>query len=46
MRATTAQSFTGNATPLMMGAIAYVAPFVPVVVLGRWIEKSFAWRRA
>jgi polar amino acid transport system permease protein len=44
--ATTAQSFTGNATPLMMGAIAYIALFVPVVVLGRWIEKSFAWRRA
>jgi len=44
--ATTAQSFTGNATPLMMGAIAYIALFTPVVVLGRWIEKSFAWRRA
>jgi polar amino acid transport system permease protein len=37
-QATTAQSFTGNATPLMMGAIAYVALFVPVVALGRWIE--------
>src|SRR5882724_2140893 len=36
-QATTAQSFTGNATPLMMGAIAYIALFVPVVVLGRWI---------
>src|SRR5215468_11840765 len=45
-QATTAQSFTGNATPLMMGAIAYVALFVPVVALGRWIETRFAWRRA
>ena len=45
-QATTAQSFTGNATPLMMGAIAYIALFVPVVVLGRWIETRFAWRRA
>src|SRR5499426_2932807 len=45
-QATTAQSFSGNATPLMMGAIAYVALFVPVVVLGRWIETRFAWRRA
>jgi polar amino acid transport system permease protein len=44
-QATTAQSFTGNATPLMMGAIAYVALFVPVVALGRWIETRFAWRR-
>ena len=45
-QATTAQSFTGNATPLMMGAIAYIALFVPVVVLGRWIETRFVWRRA
>ena len=45
-RATTAQSFAGNATPLMMGAIAYVILFIPVVVLGRFLETSFAWRRA
>ena len=43
--ATTAQSFSGNATPLMMGAIAYVLLFVPVVVLGRFLETRFAWRR-
>jgi polar amino acid transport system permease protein len=29
-----------------MGAIAYVALFIPVVALGRWIETRFAWRRA
>lgn len=45
-QATTAQSFTGNATPLMMGAIAYILLFVPIVVVGRWIETRFAWRRA
>lgn len=44
--ATTAQSFTGNATPLMMGAIAYVLLFVPIVIIGRWIETRFAWRRS
>jgi polar amino acid transport system permease protein len=44
--ATTAQSFSGNATPLMMGAIAYVILFIPVVVLGRFLETRFAWRRA
>jgi polar amino acid transport system permease protein len=44
-QATTAQSFSGNATPLMMGAIAYVILFVPVVVLGRFLETRFAWRR-
>jgi polar amino acid transport system permease protein len=45
-QATTAQSFSGNATPLMMGAIAYVILFIPVVVLGRYLETRFAWRRA
>jgi len=44
--ATTAQSFSGNASPLMMGAIAYVLIFVPVVYAGRWIENRFAWKRA
>ncbi len=45
-QATTAQSFSGNATPLMMGAIAYVLLFIPVVVLGRLLETRFKWRRA
>jgi polar amino acid transport system permease protein len=44
-QATTAQSFALNATPLMMGAIAYVILFIPVVVLGRFLETRFAWRR-
>lgn len=44
-QATTAQSFSGNATPLMLGAIAYLLLFVPVVVFGRWIETRFAWKR-
>ena len=44
-QATTAQSFSGNATPLMMGAIAYLILFVPVVALGRFLETRFAWRR-
>jgi polar amino acid transport system permease protein len=45
-QATTAQSFAGNATPLMMATVAYLILFVPVVYLGRWIETRFAWRRA
>jgi polar amino acid transport system permease protein len=44
-QATTAESFSGNATPLMMGAIAYVLLFIPVVVLGRFLETRFSWRR-
>ena len=43
--ATTTESFIGNATPLTMGALAYVALFVPVVLFGRWLETRFAWRR-
>jgi polar amino acid transport system permease protein len=45
-QATSATSFAGNATPLMMGAIAYIILFIPVVVLGRFLETRFAWRRA
>jgi polar amino acid transport system permease protein len=45
-QATTATSFSANATPLMMGAAAYIVLFIPVVALGRWIETRFAWRRA
>ena len=44
--ATTTESFIGNATPLTMGALAYVALFVPVVIFGRWLETRYAWRRA
>jgi polar amino acid transport system permease protein len=44
-QASTAESFSGNATPLMMGAIAYVILFLPVVALGRFLETQFAWRK-
>jgi polar amino acid transport system permease protein len=30
----------------MMGAIAYLVLFVPVVIAGRFIETRFAWKRA
>ncbi len=30
----------------MVGAIAYLLLFVPVVLAGNWIEKRFAWKRA
>ena len=45
-QATTAVSFAGNATPLTLGALAYLVLFLPVVILGRWIETRFAWKRA
>lgn len=44
-QATTAQSFSGNPSPLTLGAIAYLVLFIPVVVVGRWIERRFAWKR-
>lgn len=45
-QATTAQSFSGNASPLTLAALAYVALFLPLVILSRWIEHRFAWRKA
>ena len=38
-------SFSFNPTPLMLGAIAYLLLFLPVVIAGRWVETRFAWRR-
>jgi polar amino acid transport system permease protein len=38
-------SFSFNPSPLTLGAIAYLVLFLPVVVLGRWIETRFAWKR-
>ena len=40
-----ASSEAGNATPLVMGAGAYLILFIPFVVLGRWVETRFAWKR-
>lgn len=44
-QATTGQSFSGNASPLVLGAIAYLILFVPVVIFGRWVENRFAWKK-
>ncbi|MDP3418275.1 amino acid ABC transporter permease [Falsiroseomonas sp.] len=38
-------AFSGNPTPLTLGALAYIVLFIPVVIAGRWIETKFAWRR-
>jgi polar amino acid transport system permease protein len=40
-----ASSEAGNATPLVMGAVAYLILFIPFVVLGRWVETRFTWKR-
>jgi polar amino acid transport system permease protein len=38
-------SFSFNPTPLTLGALAYLVLFIPVVILGRWVETRFAWKR-
>jgi polar amino acid transport system permease protein len=43
--ASSAVSNSYNPSPLMMGAAAYLILFLPVVVLARWIETRFAWKR-
>jgi polar amino acid transport system permease protein len=44
-QATTAVSFSGNASPLMLASVAYVAIFLPLVVFSRWLERRYAWKR-
>jgi polar amino acid transport system permease protein len=44
-QAVTGQSFSGNASPLTLGAAAYLVLFVPFVAVGRWVETRFAWKR-
>lgn len=45
-QATTAQSFSGNASPLTLAAFAYIALFLPFVIMSRWLERRFAWRKS
>ena len=44
-QAQSAYSFSYNPSPLLMGAVAYLLLFIPVVYFGRWIETRFAWKR-
>ncbi|MEM8731692.1 MAG: amino acid ABC transporter permease [Pseudomonadota bacterium] len=44
-QATTAQSFSANASPLTLAAVAYVLLFLPLVVFSRWLETRFAHPR-
>ena len=42
--ASSAQSFSGSAAPLTMGAIAYVIVFLPLVIATRLLERHYAWK--
>src|ERR1700694_888621 len=44
-QAQSAYSFSYNPSPLLLGAVAYLILFIPVVYFGRWIETRFAWKR-
>ncbi len=44
-QASSSASLAGNATPLTLGALAYLALFLPVVIFGRWVETRFAWKK-
>ncbi len=44
-QAQSAVSFSFNPSPLTLGAAAYLILFFPVVLLGRWIETRFGWKR-
>ena len=44
-QASSGVSISYNPSPLMLGAAAYLVLFLPVVVVGRWIETRFAWKR-
>jgi polar amino acid transport system permease protein len=43
--ATSAQSFSGSATPLSLAAIAYLLLFLPLVFLARYLETHQRWKR-
>lgn len=43
--AQSASSNTGNPTPLVLGALAYLAIFIPLVLFSRWLESRLAWKR-
>lgn len=45
-QATTAQSFSANASPLTLAAIGYVVLFLPFVIASRWLEARFARKGA
>jgi len=43
--AQSASSNTGNPTPLVLGALGYLAIFIPLVLFSRWLESRLAWKR-
>jgi polar amino acid transport system permease protein len=42
--ASSAQSFSGSATPLTMAAVAYMIIFIPAVIASHWVERRFSYK--
>lgn len=42
-QASSAMSFSGNPSPLTLGAAVYLVLFLPMVAFGRWVERR--WRQ-
>src|SRR3954449_11685485 len=42
--ASSAVSNSYNPSPLMLGAIAYLILFLPMVIFGRWLETRMTWK--
>ncbi|MCR9256227.1 MAG: amino acid ABC transporter permease [Alphaproteobacteria bacterium] len=43
--AQTSLAYAANTSPLTLAAIGYLLVFFPLVLLSRWIETRFAWKR-
>ena len=43
--ASSAVSNSYNPSPLTLGAAAYLILFLPMVIIGRWLETRMTWRR-
>ena len=43
--AQTSLAYAANTSPLTLAAIGYLMVFFPLVILSRWVESWFAWKR-
>ena len=43
--AQTSLAYAANTSPLTLAAVGYLMVFFPLVILSRWIESRFAWKR-
>jgi polar amino acid transport system permease protein len=43
--AQTSLAYAANTSPLTLAAIGYLLVFFPLVILSRWVETRFAWKR-